>query len=46
MMPEWPKSKWGDDMTFTPVSNSRSYTPGQDGVGRLLLLNVKCLLRV
>ena len=37
----WPSSKWGDDMEFTLVSNSRSYTPSNEDVGRLLKLSIE-----
>ena len=37
----WPSSKWGGDMKFTLVSNSRSYTPSSEDVGRLLKLSLE-----
>ena len=36
----WPESKWGKEMTFSPVSNQRSYVPSNDDIGRLLKLHV------
>ena len=36
----FPESKWGQDMTFDSVANTRTYLPTSDDVGRLLRLSV------